>query len=528
MQDVTLVTRQGLTSINTQTKVGSIKQFYKGFKPTWQDLIEGVPAILQQYAALTDTFVRDVANGVRLFPILGAAGSGKSTFLKWLALKLSDDGHRVYFADNSARDFSDIIIALESSNKNSLVYILFDRMDVVKRDILFAMAKAPNAVLISTESQTIWANRLSSEFSNYKKLVMREISEDDVQPILEKLQNFGPWTRLSNMSQQMRKRELFDRSKRQLLIGLMETTIGVGFEDIIIRDFASIENRIDKTFFVVICIATMHRAALSESVAARTLSLLGLSDSPQNACGRLDGLVEERRDGYVARHPVYARKIVESVVSKNLIFDAATALLKAFSVYPHPVVKSLDRNDATLFKSLFNHRFLNGVLRVEGEVLHFYSQFEKTFENDGLFWLQYGLALRSFNRQSEAYDVLQTAYNAYPHDHTIHAFAQQKMVLASSDLIQESVARTYLSDAIKLLASLDDTIDSDDTYPIVTLAEGHVQVVRALDGSASARIKAKEYVDILESRLKKGTNPRLEEARNSLFSFAATGQFKEK
>ena len=149
------------------------------------------------------------------------------------------------------------------------------------------------------------------------------------------------------------------------------------------------------------------------------------------------------------------------------------------------------------------------------------------FENDGLFWLQYGLALRGFRRQKEAYEILQTAYNAFPHDHTSHALAQQKMIMASSGLISDSLAREYLTDAIRLLEALDDTIESDDTYPIVTLAEGHVKVVRKLDGIPAARIKANEYVRVLEGRLRRGRDQRLETAKNSLFSFAATGSFRE-
>jgi energy-coupling factor transporter ATP-binding protein EcfA2 len=529
MQDVTQITRQNISKPDLQGSATSIRNFYKGFKPSWTDLIEDIPAVLQQYAQLSAEFRQGASEGKRFFPVTGPAGSGKSTFTKWLALKLSDESSRVYFVDKASQNTLEIIKELSRSNPSQNFFVFVERLDPIKQDIHDALDKVPNAIIIGPESQTVWSSRLVSEFDAVLtcKLLMHEIDEQDVPLILEKLQRFGPWTRLSNMTLNERKRELYVRSRRQLLIGLMETTTGVGFEEIINRDYEAIADKGDRLFFTAVCVSTMHKAALSLSVAARLLNSSGIARAPATMSSRLDGLVESRRDGFTARHPIYARKMIESVVSPEMIFSATTALLMAFTVYPHPVVTSLDKNDATLFKSLFNHKFLTSVLRIEANVLKFYSQFEKLFESDGLFWLQYGLALRDFKRHREAYDILQTAYNAYPHYHTTHALAQQKLILSASDLVTDSSARAYLAEAIKLLDGLDDTFESDDTYPIVTLAEGHVKALKVLDGVSVARIKASEYVRVLEQRLRRNSNARLDAARASLMSFSLTGNFKD-
>ena len=74
------------------------------------------------------------------------------------------------------------------------------------------------------------------------------IRQSDVDPVLEKLERFGPWTRLEQMTITERRKELFEKSSRQLLIGLLETTSGIGFTQIIRRDYAEIGSEEHRSF----------------------------------------------------------------------------------------------------------------------------------------------------------------------------------------------------------------------------------------------------------------------------------------
>jgi len=430
LKDVVVVSRQTLAQDTEALTSGTIRPFYKGFKPTWRDVIDNVPAELSQLSIILEKLKDTTPTENNLFAIVGPAGSGKSTLLKMLALALSDAGNKVYFLEIGSSNLPRVIRELESLNTEKY-YIFFERFDPIKEDIKRVTTTVRRGIFVGAESQNIWHNRVASAFGSILTSVqeLKEISETDVQPILDKIRSYGPWTRLSNLSPRQRKRELYDKSKRQLLIGLMETITGIGFEQIIVKDFESVVSNNDRLFFVLVCIATLHRTNLSISMAARTLSNLAVSEPPIVVSSRLRGIVEIRNERFVARHPLYARKIIESVIDQELIVAAITALLQAFTVYPHPVVKSLDKNDATLFKSVINHNFLADVLRGDQRVIFsIYTQFEKPFENDGLFWLQYGLSKRTFGYNIDAFEILQTAYNAYPSDHTTHALAQQNMI----------------------------------------------------------------------------------------------------
>jgi len=140
--------------------------------------------------------------------------------------------------------------------------------------------------------------------------------------------------------------------------------------------------------------------------------------------------------------------------------------------------------------------------------------------------LQSGLASRSFDRQQEAFEKLKTAYEAHPQSHTEHALAQQEMIIACET--HKSRAYDLLENAKIRLEGLDKTLKSFDTYPIVTLSEGHTEVIRVHEGEEKARELARQYANLLEGRIKDfGHDPRLKEAWSKLTTYAVTGEWVE-
>ena len=111
--------------------------------------------------------------------------------------------------------------------------------------------------------------------------------------------------------------------------------------------------------------------------------------------------------------------------------------------------------------------------------------------------------------------------------HTQHALGQQLLILGrkASD---KRMATAYAEEARSLLEPLDDVIDSDDTYPLVTLAEGHTLLVKNNEGVDAARNVAKSYISVLNAKCgKQPTNLRLRECHDRIFKFAATGTWNE-
>lgn len=522
---VVAVARASLTTLKDPEIDSQIKSFYKGFKPNWFDVMNGVPAVLKAF----NDFYREIIENeerCKLFTIKGPAGSGKSTILKQLALRLSDERQsNVYFLDNYSGNLMSLVSDLNTKQKN-IFYIFVERLGDLADSIAEVLkVDSYNKVrFVGAENQNIYSYRVEEHFVEYtpKSILLGQIDDTDVDPILEKIKIYGNWTRLAKMSEKNRRIELTKRAKKQLLIGLLEVTSGEGFDEIIRKDYQRIESDSHKYLLLLAGLSSSQGVNASESILTRALSNLGAIPNVYELTKRLEGTVQYNNGLIQTRHRVYIDRIFDRYVSKEELCKVVKAYIEAFSVYTVPVVLNVGKQEAKVYKHLVNAKALKKLLdNDENLILSVYERFEKTFESDGLFLMQYGLALRSFNRQKPAYEKLRIANDAYDSSHITHALAQQRIILALEE-DEESVAQSYFSMAEEVLTRLDKSdITVYDRYPIITLSEGHIQFLNKFGHTTDAKIFAKLYYDKLD---KKSTfSPRIQEAKEKLMKYYLNG-----
>lgn len=528
-QRILLIGRKELASfVDKATPSKKIRDFYRGFKPTWADILNDVPARLK----IVDRVAKRL-DGVRdnelLFVLYGPAGSGKLTALMQLALEQSQHALLpVYFLTEPVVNTAEILEALEESNE-SRYFFFVDRLSMVGDSIheLLLGGRLKRAIIVATERQNVWNSRTHTQFARWcaEKFPASEIDEAEATKILEKLERFGPWTRLAKMKPKARKDELLTKAKRQLLIGLLETTSGLGFEKIIENDYNSLTDADQKKFVVLVSLGSIHRLSIPEELVSRALPKLGVFSGVPVLLGKTSGIIH--RDGHAlfARHPVYVEHLFEGAVTKDEKAEAIHALLDAFTVYAKPLMKSVGRVAGSIFKLTLNHGFLRNTLQADNSlVLNIYESFSKAFQEDALFWLQYGLALREAGQQDDALERLKTARDAYPIKQTEHAYAQQQLIIAQNSASKVK-AYTYLEEAKETLTRLDSVYEEGETdYPMVTLSEHHTKIVAKFEGTKKARELARDYANLLEKRIKQtASNPRLKRAWKTLATYATTG-----
>ncbi|HIH4739375.1 TPA: hypothetical protein ACYSBZ_006481, partial [Klebsiella oxytoca] len=131
-------------------------------------------------------------------------------------------------------------------------------------------------------------------------------------------------------------------------------------------------------------------------------------------------------------------------------------------------------------------------------ILNIYSFFEKQLELEGLFLLQYGLALRAYGDNELALQKLINAREAFPESpHIEHAYAQQLLIIAENTS-DANLSLEYLGKAKDILNRLDKTNKHEsDRYPIITLSISHVRILDKLGREGEAKIIAKQYFDEL-------------------------------
>ncbi|WP_305842093.1 ATP-binding protein [Photobacterium leiognathi] len=475
---------------------------------------------------------------LELYLILGSAGCGKTTALKQLALKIADQGGRnVYFIEEYKADFLEFIIELDYRNTEPY-YIFIERVGDLSVDIanIIKGAKSSKAIFISSENPKIWTTRVKVNLGLYvtESLDMSQIKDSDADLILNKLEMYGNWTRLSRMSNKNRKIELIQKSKRQLLIGLLEATSGEGYNEIIKKDYASITCASEKSLLMLAGLATIQRVPANESTLTRALSYLNLNSDVHYLSTNMDGIVQYLNGNVTTRHRVYIEQLFHLYVPKEELKEIISAYIKSFSVYQFPIARNISRNEFTIYKHLVNAKYLKKIFKDDKDsVLSLYESFEKTFENEGLFLMQYGLALRSYDENIQAYEKLRIAQQAFPESpHIEHALAQQRIILACNDK-NETSALALFSEAESVLnrlntANIRSNVGAFDRYPIITLSEGHVKVLDNLGLKIEAKVIAKQYYDRITKDSELFSNIIVQQTSKKLMKYYLTGRWPEK
>jgi hypothetical protein len=529
---VTPVRRNSLKGHGATSGGAAIKDFYKGFRPTWQDIVDDIPAELDVLSK-TKEVLKDRFSKNSFLPLIGPAGSGKTTLLMQLCYEVSRSSSiDVYYIEQPIDRLRETLEAIEKTARSSRVLVGIDNIDFVSDQLQEALdsKRLQKTMVVGAERENIWKRKTRVRLGAHslKPVYVSEFSNEDAERILEKLERYGSWTRLGQLSHKKRVAELVVRAQKQLLIALLEATFGLGYGQIIASDYSTLTTDEERLSFLTIGLVTDRKQDAPQSLVDRALSSLGILNREAMLRNNLSGIVVERSGKLAVRHPIYIRYILDNLVDPSLVLRALKALLAVFAQYESPVIKHVDRLEATIYKGLLNHAFLRDVLKGRREViLSLYQDVEKKFEQDGLFWLQYGLALRDLREHEQSLEKLRLARQAYPMDHTQHALGQQLLIVADT-VSDKNIALAYAKEAMEILDGLDSVIESDDTFPIVTLAEGYTKVLRRHEGPAIARREAARFAERLKSRIDSvEDDERLKIAYENMFRYAATGTWIE-
>lgn len=532
-EQVIAIKREMFSTTSAQS-TSTIRDFYKGFKPTWNDINEGIPAELDLlHLSIRRVKALDPLTDKRLIPFIGPAGSGKKTLLMQTCHHFSiKENWDVFFISGAPENLLDTLLAIEESSSSDVVLVGLDSIEFLTDPLTEALTskRLKKTLLIASERESTWNRRGRHALKDLyqEPTYVREFSANDARKILVKLQQYGSWTRLGRMSERNQIKELVDRARKQLLIALMEATLGRGFEKIIEEEFSKIEQEDEKLFLIIVAIITDRRCDAPISLVDRALDKVSILRKATNLSDALAGIVHRQANSVTARHPVYAKHLLERAIDPSMAAKALNAILQAFADYEAPVIKNLKRTEAVIYKALINHRFLYEILKgKQSLIIGTYQSLEKKFESDGLFWLQYGLALRDLGQNSDALDKFRTACEAYSMPHTLHALGQQ-LLLSALEATHASTALSLADEAKGILEELDEIYESDDTYPLVTLAEGYTAVLRAFGSEEEARDAARLYTRKLEIRSKQNADYiRLKLSYEKMFKYAVTGIWQD-
>lgn len=374
--------------------------FYLGAEPTWRDIEEQRDGKRRAQELILEELQRH-GNRFTCIVLHGPAGAGKTTLLKRIAYDLARDGQHVYFArDEEEVSLEGLLqVCKDIQDPDTRVYVCVDNLhrhlwELHRRsnDLL----DTPRLSLIVADNTNRYATRAHAlEPLNPSEVRIGDLTEDEVESIIARLEHFNFLGHLLRLSHEERIHAFMKRASRQLLVAMKEATSGRGFDAILEEEFRDLP-RDAKLAYTICCLAVAQGA---QGVYRKVLlPSLGKTDfkKSQVVAELLNGvLVSGNESGTLLRprHQLIAHEVAYRIASVATKIEAITSLLQQLSSEVTP--KNIrSRTPAFLaYRGLINSEALYEILNGDRQaVIGLYEELEPYYNDQFLFWLHYAMA----------------------------------------------------------------------------------------------------------------------------------------
>ena len=515
------LSRQGTADLNRMGKM-----FMRGFPATWLLAASQIPVWLSGCDNLLTQLRRAIADRDNLFVVSGQAGSGKSTATMMILLRLASESNwKVYELNGEGPALGKIFGVLKKLGEPCIVYV--DNITLYGDALLDELEKlkGEEIIVVTSSRMSEWDRHFSRTLGRFcKPAPFNRLSRVDYEPLINKLKQYLASPKFTKEKEE-KQIQILARSKSQLLIALKEVTDSGYFGETITHEFENLPDERSKNLFLMVGIATIARVGISFEMAQEAYQLDSPSKNMKAVLEELSGIVEANADSRLfARHELYVRHILDTSIKFKDFLRAVTKILQTFVKYETPLIRKVNKRDGALFRFLLNNDFIFEVAKKHHALdkgVEVYDAFEPDFLLDGHFWLQYGLYLIRIKRLPEALDKLKKSVDAYPDNpFSQHALAnlQFRLVLDSETLTGSS--NILLQEAVQTLEALAGRGPTVlDSYPLVTLALGHVSVLAKHGHAKIARKLASEYHERLKTLAKDIQNKAIVQAQESMIRY---------
>lgn len=373
-----------------------LTQFLLGEEPVWADLQSG-----RAIERLCDrdlwnqtelTMKRQMNRGIIL--VSGTAGSGKSTALMRLCLRLVAAGTHVGFL-NKDIDLSPRDIRGAMRRADAPEAIAIDDADMYGSELLPLIrdvASGPTSALVMVAMRSARVDRVfPSDLPDSLPMfeyAMPPLEDSDIESLLDVLDRENRLGVLKGRTRVEQRAAFREKSGRQLLVAMIEATSGRRFEEKCVDEYLDMQGEDDKVY-ALISVATSFRYGLY-----RDEVLTALNDYSNATLNAIDQLIRrhviiQRQDGAIwARHRVIADFVRDHLQVSGQMVAALNGLCLVAATKVSPTMAWSER-PFRILSVLFNHDTLIKAIGIE-EARNLYGSLEGLLHWYFHFWLQRG------------------------------------------------------------------------------------------------------------------------------------------
>jgi hypothetical protein len=373
-----------------------------GAEPQWSDLLHG-RAIQRTHETELLELSRRVLSGDltdRWIALVGTSGSGKSTTLMSLGLKLSSEGVPVLWVDRDS-DLSPSTIKREVLSRSGPVALLIDDADLYAPHLLSNLVRdfvyqRPGALCVFAARSTRMDD-LADAFGDEStgpvmvEALVPHLTDEDINGLIAVLDANNRLGKLKGLPDSQRRQAFASYAGRQLLVAMIEATSNERFEQKASRELDELTG-IGRYLYGLVCVASSLRFGLTKDEI-----LLAAGDDLAGAANALDRLTARGlvvapaiHGTYRARHRVIADLVLDKLRGTVELRDIIAGVLFANAAKLHSGTERHSRLWRLVIR-LMNHELLLRLLQ-PAHAREVYAEVESlpVLSGDYHYWLQRG------------------------------------------------------------------------------------------------------------------------------------------
>lgn len=491
---------QNFLNIGVELEKASVEKgvesfFYEGDYPSWYYVSRQVPAQMTASIFLEKILSDFISSEdkARLVSVVGKIGAGKTTACMSAVAKIARIEKNVYWHFGiDGIDIEHVWSILKNAKGAFFLvidaaaehfYAINELIKRVNQDSIGAR------LCVVFEERTYNFNRNKRHLydvvdQQWKEVRVSDLTESDAEKLLDSAYKVGvSFPKLGGLDRGASISKLIsvDHGYRgDLLATLHDLSSNVALNKKLYSEFLEIENNEARLIYITISILSADRLHLPVSY---------LSEVHNVGIPRVMGIIQKDLKGKVyydrrnftvsSRGHSISEYQIKNIFSKDDLKGSIVGLLQC-------VAKKFDIQDIRkhpisyrIYKAIVSHKYLSGVLfsgKDNEKIIHsVYSEAQRYFSHDGVFWLQYGKFLESVDELDQAVHCFRKGLSLYPGSFQIcHALGQILIKRFSKGGCLEV---QDFDEGVRILELEIKSRGNHDPFPYCSLIEGILGVV---------------------------------------------------
>jgi Mrp family chromosome partitioning ATPase len=484
-------------------------EYLLGDQPQWADLLNGKAIERAHDDALLKT-ANAILNGESLATALaltGTAGTGKSTALMSLALKLSGSGIPVVWVDKDTeagptrmrqrvREFPEkVVLAIDDADMygRELNNLLRDLVPHTPNFLFVFAVRAGKLDQITTVMR-------AHEDMKIQEHVVPPLTDGDIDSLIDVLDKNHRLGLLTGKNPEQRRDAFRRQAGRQLLVAMIQATSDENFEKKAQDEYNELEQT-QKYPYALIAVTTALRYSLTKDEI-----LLAQGDAHEEALVALDRLTARhlvffnpQRADYQCRHRVIADIVFGKLKEQGELSEVLVGMTWALAT-KSGVIDRYSRTGRFLIR-LINHEFLMSTIGMM-TARDLYTKLEGVLGGDYHYWLQRGSLEVESGDIRKAENFLGAARSLGEGDFRVDTAYGYMLMRKAVDTHSDIHAEEYLNAGIELLEDVIDRSGAHNSHPYHVLgSQGIAWVHRCGWTTDKKRAFLSRLVEIVERGL---------------------------